>query len=178
MLKIELTLPDFAEKFRSMMPEITTVLAATMQTNRAMMFDKDGADNGKPSWAPPKWREGGRPLQNTGTLRKSFAPQNDGITPGHGRDGIVRIEGTKAVIGTKLVYAGMMNDGTTKMPGGVLKAKQAQALRFPAPPGSDDKFMFRKSVKIPARQMDLITAEDEAEFADTLANYIAGRLNE
>lgn len=176
MLKIELTFDDLAEKFRHMMPEITSVLAATMQTNRAMMFDKDGADNDKPQWEALKWREG-RPLQKTGTLRKSFAPMNDGITPGHGNDSIVLLQGNKATIGTKLVYAGMMNDGTTKMPGGVLRPKQAKALRFPGPMGSGEKFMFRKSVKIPARRMDEVTQADEREWADTLANYIARQLN-
>lgn len=166
-------LPDFALKFKAMQSDIMLVLAATMQTNRSMMFDKDGADNGKPSWAPLVLRAG-RPLQNTGTLRKSMAPVNDGIRPNHGKDGIVQIHGNEVMIGTRLLYAGMMNDGTTKMPGGVLKAVHAKALKIPLPAGG---FMFRKSVKIPARPMDLITDQDKREWGETLSNYIAERLN-
>ncbi len=169
MIKLELKMPDFAKRFKDQQREIMLVLAASMQTNRAMMFDRDGADNGKPEWAPLKIRKG-RPLQDTGTLRKSFAPQNDGKTPVIGPDGIVRIEGTKVTVGTKLAYAPMMNDGTTKMPGGVLRPVKAKALKIPLGGG---KFMFRKSVKIPARKMDQITDLDRKEWADTLANFIA-----
>lgn len=173
LLKLEFSLPDFALKFKQMQSDIMLVLAATMQTNRSMMFDKDGADNGKPSWAPLVLRAG-RPLQDTGTLRKSLAPINDGIRPNHGKDGIVKIQGYKATIGTELLYAGVMNDGTTKMPGGVLKPVHALALKIPLPAGG---FMFRKSVRIPARAMDIITDQDKKEWGDTLANYISERLN-
>ena len=160
------------------------LLAATMQTHRAMMFDKDGADTGKAAWAPLKFRKG-RPLQDSGTLRKSMAPQNDGIRPGQGTDGIVKIMGNEVTIGTSIAYAGMMNDGTTKMPGGVLKPVNAQALKIPLPSGkratdaakglrkSEGKFMFRKSVKIPARPMNEVTEQDAKEWSDTLAAYIA-----
>jgi hypothetical protein len=116
-----------------------------------------------------------------------------------------------------------MNDGTTKMPGGILTPKTAKALKIPVPPGFKDKafmknqrklvtalrkqmktgvrqyindggqkydvnamsakivkekkktnqgFIFRKSVKIPARPMDTITKQDEDEFAETIENYM------
>ncbi len=195
MIKLELTFPDLAAKYKRHEKDLMLVLAAAMQTNRAMMFDKDGADNGKEKWLPPKFRNG-RPLQWKGYLRKSFAPQNDGIRPGHGPDGIVRVQGEKVFIGTKLLYARLVNDGTANMPGGVLKAINAKALKIPIPPGktatkdakaahksgggsdSEGKFIFRKSVKIPARKMDIVTSEDAKEWADTLANYIAEMLNE
>lgn len=178
MIKIDFKLPNFSKRLRDMKDEISLVLAATMQTNRAMMFDKDGADNGKPPWAPLTWRKG-RPLQKTGTLRKSMAPpQRDGLSPGLGRDGLLRIAGNRVTIGTALGYARMMNDGTTKMPGGVLKPVTAMALRFPAPEGSKEKFMFRKSVRIPARPMDTVTEQDKKEWADTLSDFIAYRLRE
>src|SRR5260221_14110145 len=102
------------------------VLAASMQTNRAMMFDKDGADNGKVKWKPlDTYFRSGRPLQDRGTLRQSMGPTNDGIRPGMGPSGIMQINGPEVVIGTSLLYAGMMNDGTTKLPGGVLKPHHA-----------------------------------------------------
>lgn len=184
MIKIELNFDDLAAKFKSMQDELGLLLAATMQTNRSMMFDKDGADNGKPAWEPLKFREG-RPLQDKGVLRKSLAPvtTENGTRPGNSSDGILRIAGTHVTIGTKLMYAGMMNDGTTKMPGGIMKPTKAQALRFPAgklagAKGVKDGFMFRKSVKIPARKMDTVTEADKQEWADTMANFIASTLNE
>lgn len=184
MISIKTDYPKLAERFKKHQAQIMLALAAAMQTNRAMMFDKDGADNGKAAWAPLKFRQG-RPLQDTGTLRKSMAPNNDGIRPGQGTDGIVRVKGNEVVIGTKIAYAGMMNDGTTKLPGGVLRPVNAQALKIPIPGGkkatdaakglrkSEGKFMFRKSVKIPARPMNEVTEQDAKEWSDTLAAYIA-----
>lgn len=134
MIKIAFEMPQLDEQFKAHRKDMMLVLAASMQTNRAMMFDKDGADNGKEVWPDPAFRRG-RPLQAKGYLRKSMAPTNDGIKPGHGPDGIVRIGETEATIGTSLMYARMMNDGTTKMPGGVLRAVKAKALKIPIPPG-------------------------------------------
>ena len=68
MINLELQITDFMAIFESRKDDIMDVLAAAMQTNRAMMFDQDGADNGKQAWAPLKWRRG-RPLQKRGTLR-------------------------------------------------------------------------------------------------------------
>jgi phage gpG-like protein len=175
-IKIGLRFPDLADRFKKIRSEAMLVFAAAMQTNRAMMFDKDGADNGKPKWAALKWRSG-RPLQKTGVLRKSFAPQNDGIRPGRGQDSILKVMGDTVTIGTKLLVARMMNDGTTKMPGGVLRPRVAQALRFPKPHGAQG-FMFRKSVKIPSRPMDIVTDEDKREWAETLRNFLTDALNE
>jgi phage gpG-like protein len=194
MISLKIKFPDLAGKFASHQKEILGVLAATMQTNRAMMFDKDGADNGKKKWDKPVFRRG-RPLQDSGALRKSFAPVNDGKKPAHSPNGILQMAGNSVKIGTTLAYATLMNDGTVDMPGGVLKAVNAKALKIPLPSGenatpgakklgksahTDDqgnKFMFRHSVKIPARKMDEITKADEKEWADTLANYIAEVLN-
>lgn len=190
MIEIKLKFPKFDEELRRRKKEIFEVLAATMQTNRAMMFDKDGEDNGKEKWAPLKFRNG-RPLQNRGTLRKSFAPMNDGIRPGKSQGTIVKYNLPVVTIGTNLAYAELMNDGTTKMPNGVLKATRAQALKIPLPKGSkatdgakalrkgavkDDDgnaFIFRKSVRIPARKMDVVTEMDEREYAEALQNYIS-----
>jgi phage gpG-like protein len=184
MIYMKCVLPELAKRFKQHHKDIMLVLAATMQTNRAMMFDKDGADNGKKKWAPLKFRKG-RPLQDSGTLRKSMAPQNDGIRPGQGSDGIMKIAGNEVTIGTSIAYAGMMNDGTAKMPGGVLRPVNAQALKIPMPTGkratksakgvikAEGKFMFRKSVKIPARPMNEVTEKDKKEWAETLTAFIA-----
>jgi phage gpG-like protein len=113
----------------------------------------------------------GRPLQKTGTLRKSFAPPiSSPGKPGREKGTVVRFEGVKVTIGTNLLYAGMMNDGTTKMPGGKLVPVRAKALKIPLQGG---KFMFRRSVKIPARPMNEITQADMDEFSESVANHIA-----
>jgi len=179
MIDIRMTIPEWDKIIKAHEKDIYLVLAAAMQTNRAMMFDQDGADNGKPKWAKLKWRKG-RPLQARGVLRKSFAPQNNGITPGKGEGTIVRVAAPQVQIGTNLFYARLMNDGTTKMPGGVLRPTSAKALKIPIPKGlkgftkkeRKQGFIFRKSVQIPAREMDQITDQDEQEFADTLTNYL------
>lgn len=175
MIKIDLTIPNLAEKLREHERDILLVLAAAMQTNRAMMFDQEGAHNGKRRWADLKWRTGAI-LQKRGTLRKSFGPQNDGIRPGQGPESVLRTSGDTVTIGTKLLYARLMNDGTTKMPGGVLRPVRAKALKIPAP-GGKKGFLFRKSVRIPARPMDEISELDKREWADTLEAYIAEVLN-
>lgn len=169
MIKLELTIPKLDEIMKLHEREIMGVMAAAMQTNRAFMFDKDGADNGKPKWAPLVLRNG-RPLQKTGALKNSMGPLGDGKRPVQSPDGILRFTNRDVTIGSKLLYAKMMNDGTVHMPGGVLKPVKAKALKIPLENG---KFMFRRSVKIPPRPMDQITADDETEFSETLANYIS-----
>ncbi len=49
----------------------------------------------------------------------------------------MRFSGDTITIGTKLAYARMMNDGTAKMPGGVLRAKDGKCLRIPLPSGAN-----------------------------------------
>lgn len=212
MISLKMTFPKLDEIFKNHEKQIMEVLAATMQTNRAMMFDKDGADNGKKKWKNPKFRKG-RPLQASGDLRKSMAPMNNGKKPAYTPNGILKLSGNSVRIGTNLIYARLMNDGTVHMAGGVLVPVNAKALKIPVPPDmvkkmlktqqskenmkansrklskaelkkkagihkdGDEHFMFRKSVKIPARPMDQITKADEKEWAETLANFIAEVLN-
>ncbi len=185
MVKLQFTFPRLEKRFKDRQRDIMLVLAASMQTNRSMMFDKDGADNGKDQWEKLKWRSG-RPLQKTGVLRKSMAPRNDGIVPGAEKSSVLNVSGRTVEIGTNLLSARMMNDGTSKMAGGVLRPVKAKALKFPIPQntkGLTEKekergFMFRKWVRIPARRMDEVTSEDQAEWSQTLSNYIASILNE
>lgn len=198
MISLKLSMPKLDEIMIAHEKQIMGLLAATMQTNRAMMFDKDGADNGKKKWKDPIFRKG-RPLQDSGDLRKSMAPMNDGLRPAYSSNGIVKISGNAVRIGTNLTYARLMNDGTALLPGGVLKPVNAKALKIPLPSGvkatddakdarkgaksiTDDfgnkeKVLFRRSVKIPPRNMDEVTKQDEKEWADTMANYIAEVLN-
>lgn len=192
MIKLDLTIPKLDEIFKKHERDIMGVMAATMQTNRSMMFDKDGADNGKKKWADPVFRQG-RPLQDSGELRKSWAPTNNGRKPGHSPNGILRIMNNEVQIGTTLYYARLMNDGTAHMSGGVMRPTNAQALMIPMPSGKkatdaaagmktktvqnslgeEQNVIFRKSVRIPGRSMDEITEQDATEFSETLANYIS-----
>jgi phage gpG-like protein len=193
MIKVQFSIPDLEGKLNRMMPRIMGTIAATAQTNRGMLFDAEGAHNGHPKWASLKMRVG-MILSDRGVLRKSIAPNNDGLNPVKGPDGIVEIGSREVVIGTRLFYAAMMNDGTTKMPGGVLRPVRAEALKIPLPSGKSatedakqlrkrasgkgkEKFIFRKSVKIPARPFDQWNTNDQAEMTETLARQVAAILN-
>lgn len=228
MLEIEFTFPAWAEIIKANEDRINLFQAATIQFNRAMIFDNEGAYNGRKKWAPLKFRNG-QILTKTGTLRKSIGPVRGGGMPG--QDGIVRILEDQIIVGTKLGYARMMNDGTTKMPGGVLRATKAKALKIPLPQGKQatdiakelsrgsiaakvsalrekrdraispttekkyqdkidrlqvkvrnnesgpDKFIFRKTVRIPARPFDDWNEQDQEEFDTALLNLITEILN-
>lgn len=212
MVGITFEFPEWEEKLKKRLNEINLFIAAQMQTNRGMLFDAEGGYNGHQRWAPLKLRTG-MILSKTGALRQSMGPMNMGGRPGP--DGIVRFEGDKITIGTKLAYARLMNDGTVNMPGGVIRAKKGQALKIPVPDGveinrlkkeirsaktdaereekqeklekwkelrkegkGNDGYIFRKSVKIPARPFDTWTAEDEKELSTALANKLIEVLNE
>jgi phage gpG-like protein len=119
-----------------------------------------------------------------------MGPSNDGKRPGQATDSILRISGETITIGTKMAYARMMNDGTTRMPGGVLRPVHAKALKIPLPSGQkatdtaktlrkgaakgekNERFIFRKSVKIPARPFDNWTEEDEVELKVAVENRL------
>lgn len=229
---ISFEFPDLYSKLKNALPEINRFVAAQMQTNRGMLFDAEGAYNGHKKWAPLVLRHG-QILSDRGNLRKSLAPTNAKGYPG--RDGIVRFEGESITIGTRLVYASLMNDGTASLPGGVLRPVNAQALAIPLPAGKsatdtakglqrgsatkqqmvdkialmerqltliedpgkaaklqerirryksraestpkNQRVIFRKSVKIPARPFNTWTPEDEDELTEALTNKIAEVLN-
>lgn len=174
MAKVEMKFefPNLSEKLRRKVQEVYVFMAATMQTNRGMLFDQEGAYNGHPKWAPLKFRQG-QILSDRGTLRKSLAPVPSLGVPG--TDGIVMIAPDNITIGTKLYYAAMMNWGTTGLSGGVLKPVRAKALKIPDGKGG---FMFRKSVKIPARHFDEWNDADQQEMEEALANKLASILND
>lgn len=130
---VEFQFPNWPAKIRRAQRELNLFIAAQIQFNRGMLFDTEGSHNGRPGWETLKLRAG-MILSKRGTLRKSIAPFNPSGTPG--RDGIVRFAGDVIQVGTQLAYARMMNDGTTKLPGGVLRPKRAKALKIPLPSGA------------------------------------------
>lgn len=227
MINIDYTYPDWHELVKKYKDEINLFIAAQIQTNRGQMFDAEGAHNGKKKWAPLKLRSG-MILSNRGNLRRSWSPSNPTGKPG--TDGIVRFKEDIIVVGTNVAYARLMNDGTAMMPGGVLKAVNAKALKIPIPAGKaasvasikirgqaanaelkelgkslrkaknhkqkmaildkmekvtkkivagtgGENFIFRKSVKIPARPMDNWSQEDENELSAALKNKLVEVMN-
>lgn len=199
LVSIDLKFPDLALKIKNHRQEIDLFIAAQMQFNRGMMFDQEGAYNGHPSWAPLKFRKG-QILSKSGKLRKSIAPSSQSGKPGPG--GIVRFGGGVVTIGTSLIYASMMNWGTTMMPGGVLRPKNAKALMIPLPGGKSAtegakglkkgsskisrdvggkqknmNVIFRQSVKIPARRYDQWNDEDQRELSVALRNKLVELIN-
>lgn len=200
LLDIKFEFPDWKERLAAAEDELNLFIAAIVQTNRGFLFDSEGSYNGRPGWAPLKFRVG-QILSDRGVLRKSIAPQNPDGTAGP--NGVVRFESDAVVIGTTVLYARLMNDGTAKMPGGKLVAKNAKALRIPLPSGKNatpaaktlrksaktldtevaegvtrqNKFIFRKSVKIPARPFDDWNEQDQEELDAALISKIAEILN-
>lgn len=167
MIKVEVSMSDFIDgrKFIDKYGDrIEKVMAATMQTNRLLLFMHDGAYNGHKPWKPLKFRDG-QPLQDSGALRNSIGPKVPAgslapVTPGKG--GYVRYEasGSKKTvrIGTELKYAKIHDEG------GVIVPVNAKALRFVV----GKKVYFFKKVKIPKRNFTQWNAEDQAEMTTTL----------
>lgn len=191
LVEIKFTFPDLHAKLKKAEAELYQFIAAQLQYNRAMLFANEGGYNGHRKWAPLKFRVG-QILSDTGALRRSLGPITaQGMErPLKTANGIVEIQGNEVVIGTKLLYARLMNDGTANMPGGVLRPVKAKALMIPLPSGTSatkqakkakktgkkigrQDVIFRKSVRIPARPFDQLNAQDEKEIARALENKIA-----
>lgn len=224
--EISFEFPDLADLLERNLESLQLFIAGQLQYNRAMIFENEGAYNGHPRWKELAFRNG-MILSNRGILRKSLAPvrsPNEGAKTG--ANGILEVTRTTVMIGTTLGYARMMNDGTTKMPDGVLRPVKAKALKIPVPQGknagpaaqalhkksieqkisaatdkmrkqkpgskahessltriskmkmkaknatSGEKFIFRKSVRIPARDFETLNVQDEREISEALANKI------
>lgn len=178
-LDIKYHFPDLAKKVKKNRRRIEEFMAATMQTNRALLFNHEGAYSGHKKWKPLKFRNG-KPLMARGTLKKSIGPQNDGKRPRRGPNSIVEFQNGIVRVGTSLKYAGIHNRG------GVVQARHAQALKIPMPSGAKatdeakehGKVMFRKSVKIPKRNFSDITPEDKREFTEALVAVVSEVLSE
>ncbi len=197
MIAINFSMPNLAEKLQASSDKIRQELVVAMQTNRGMLFDAEGSYNGHEPWAPLLLRAG-QILSNRGVLKKSFAPM--GASGNAGPDGYVKSDETVTTIGTNVASASLMNWGTTKLPGGVMRPVHAKALRIPIPEGKratptakeigkglkrrhnertqkDEKFIFVKSVKIPARRFDNLTEQDARDFRDALEAALTEALN-
>lgn len=186
MILVEMQFPHLAEKLRAARGAIQRELVVSMQTNRGMLFDSEGAYNGHTPWASLTLRAG-QILAQRGVLKKSIAPAGPSGSPGPG--GYVNMDdGGTITMGTNVAYAGLMNYGTKSMPGGVMRPVHAKVLAIPLPEGrsatpaakelgkgvrrtpnkrtqKDQKFIFRKFVRIPERRFDTVTNQDAAEFA-------------
>jgi phage gpG-like protein len=197
---IDFKFPDVYGLFIAAREELNLFTAAQIQTNRGMLFDSEGAYNGHQPWAPLKLRVG-QILSDRGVLRKSVAPRNPSGSAGP--EGYVRFGADEIRIGSKLIYASTMNDGTTKMPGGVMRPVHAQALKIPLPAGKsatpyakslrkgaktiktevaegvfkNQKFIFRKFVRIPARNFTDWNEQDAQELSEALANKAVEVIN-
>lgn len=166
LVEMALEFPDLAGKLKARKDEIELFIAAQMQFNRGMLFDSEGSYNGRPGWAPLKMRQG-QILKKRGTLSKSMGP--------NGSQGYVKRSGGEITIGTNVFYAALMNFGTTKLPGGKLRPKEAKALKIPT---GDGEFIFRKAVEIPERRFDDWNEQDEEELNIALMNKLLEILNE
>lgn len=147
-MSITLSFPDLGGRVRRDLRDILLFMAAQMQMNRGMLFDREGAFNSHEKWAPLRFRQG-QILKNRGNLAKSMGPRGVGAgfdlnaKPGAADGSIVRMRGDLVQIGTSLTPARLMNDGTVKLPGGKLVAKNAKALRIPIPDGRQFDFLSK-----------------------------------
>jgi phage gpG-like protein len=191
---VQFTFPDLADRLQRGAQQVRQELAVAMQTNRGLLFDAEGAFNDHDPWAPLVFRSG-QILAKRGVLKKSLQGSSGGY---------VQMDDQTVTIGTNVAYAAMMNAGTAKMPGGVLRPVHAKALRIPLPKGmgandaaedikvgqrrkkikagkklgrKDDYAIFVKYVKIPARPFDNITDADARDFAAAAEAAIAELLN-
>jgi phage gpG-like protein len=154
LVAIEFKFPNWEAKIKAAREEIGLFIAAIMQTNRGLLFDEEGSHNGHPKWAPLKFRVG-HILKLTGALSQSMAPRNNGKSAGHAAGSILRLEGDSITIGSNLAYARLMNDGTTKLPGGVLRpAPGDKAIAIPLPSGKKASD-YAKSLRGPPRDKDI-----------------------
>lgn len=195
-LEFNFKYPDWQTTVLRAVPELHMFIAAQLQTNRGLLFDAEGARNGGEKWKSPMFRNG-MALSNRGVLRKSIGPKAS-ERPIINKGTIVRFAGDKIIVGTNLAIARLMNDGTVKMPGGKMVPTRAKALKIPLPGGKkatesakllrrgattiqkevapgkfkNERVIFRKSVKIPARPFDELTLEDKHELEVALANKI------
>lgn len=143
---IEMRFPDWLLRVKQREDEIYLLVAATMQTNRGLMFDS--ANEGRTPWAPLKLRDG-QPLSQRGALRQSFGPHNDGKRPARHPDGIVKYGNDTVTIGTTLAYAPIHNLG------GVIRPVRGKFLWIPLPDGkanssnapTEEAKALRKSAK-------------------------------
>ena len=166
-MKWKWTWDDIYKRVYEHKADLMNLIAATLQTQRAMIFDKEGAYNGREKWKPSQraLKKGGMTLSKSGALRRSIAPRNNGIVPGKDRGTIIMIEGTKVSIGTTLAYAAIHNyGGTIKHPG--TRNGFGRGIRIRP-----------HNIVIPKRPFLDYTSEDKKEVVDTLMNAMAALID-
>lgn len=192
-VKATVKFPDYKAQLKKNIVSVLNVAAATMQTNRGMIFKNEGGYNGHQRWKKPLLRAGAA-LQDRGGLKRSIAPPNNGLKPGKGPNGIVEISGLTVSVGTKWKQAAILNYG------GIIKPVHAKALKIPLPSGRNatsvartvksttikttredgkvqkKKFMFLKKVVIPPRDYLSWNAQDQEELNETVVNYLMTRV--
>lgn len=162
-VKIDFKYPDFIGQASLLKKNLPGLIAATLQTQRAMIFDREGAYNGRTRWAPLKCRKG-QILSLRGTLRKSIGPMPAGpVTPGFATGSIVRYGAGVVTIGTSIKYAHVHEKGAVIVP------VSKKALRYKC----GDRWVFSKKSVIPPRPFGDFTQQDVAELKDTVEAYIA-----
>ena len=173
-VSVNIQLPDFDKKQMWMLRAVPLLIAASLQTQRGLIFQNEGQWNGREKWAPLKFRDG-KILRDKGDLSKSIAPRHDDNKPGRSAGTILEAKGDIVSVGTDIAYAiiheeGKVYHGTPEMP-----------LAFPAPlykisskTGKQRKsgqyWIFCQKITIPARPFGNVTQMDADEIAQTLAN--------
>lgn len=163
---IQFNIPNYTEIAEDLKININKVLAATLQTQRGLLFDHEGKWNGHKKWDKLTSRKG-QILSKSGTLAKSIGPFGYGKKPVLNAGSIVRMNSNIVEIGTNIRYAAIHNYGGEILP------KKAKALRFKI----GNRWVFAKRVTIPQRQFDNFTQQDIDEIKTTMQNYIVSKIN-
>ena len=163
---ISFDFPDLAAAGARIRAGLPGLIAATLQRQRAMIFDNEGAYHGRPRWEPLKCRQG-QILFDTGKLSQSIGPlSRTSDRPGYSVGSIVKLSDGIVTIGTNLPYAAVHNYGA------VIRPVKAKALVYKC--GKD--FVFSKKSVIPARPFGDITNEDVTDLVDTVSGYISAQI--
>lgn len=191
MINFQLTYPEYEALIKKHKRRIMEAVAAAMQANRGMLFDAEGAYNGRSRWAELKMRRG-MILQDRGQLRNSMAPVSQGdMKPGRAEGTILEVGDKKVMIGTNLAIAPVHNKGA------VIRPVKAKALKIPLPEAKSatpeakklrrgsvksadgkQRFIFRAKVVIPARPFGDWNEADQDELNQTLAGIIVQIMKE
>lgn len=175
-VQVDIQLPDFHSKSFKSILDLPLIIAATVQTQRGMIFDNEGAYNGHEKWEPLKFRKG-QILKDRGTLSKSIAPKNDGKKPGQANGTILQATGDMVTVGTDIAYAITHELGATilpKKPGGLLHFKvPVYTTTKTGKTKKSTQWIHAHKVVIPARPFGQMNQQDADELAETIKNYYA-----
>lgn len=177
---VEVAIPDFSAKALKAVQQLPLLIAATVQTQRGMIFNREGAYNGRNKWEPLKFRKG-QILKDRGTLSKSIAPAHSPTKPGKAEGSIVEMRPDVVSVGTDIAYAIVHEEGRTikpKTPGGLLHFQVPTYVKTKAGKWKQTgtRWIHAHQVTIPARPFGDATQQDADELAETLSNYYTSLL--